>query len=100
MALRLHRQFEIQCNGYKFEYRAISTSQTNNDFFYKRWLESSAREVEKSIRTEEKIYAQIIEICAPIDLFWYVQTDPRGGTLYVSKEKLTDQNYHNGVFIA
>lgn len=35
-------------------------------------------------------------ICKKYNLFFYHQTDPRGCSLYISKEPLTDSNYTNG----
>lgn len=92
LALRIHRQLEIQCNGSKYEYRA--------NMNYDAWLNQAQSDVVKSIRADEKCRDEIVRICAENDLFFYIQEDPRGGTLYISKEKLTDQNYTNGVFIA
>ncbi len=36
---------------------------------------------------------RIAEVCQREGLFYFIQTDPRGCALYVSKEPLTDNNY-------
>lgn len=44
---------------------------------------------------------RIKAICDRNKLHHYIQTDPRGGTLYISREPLTDSNYSSqGTFLA
>lgn len=40
---------------------------------------------------------RVAEVCQRNNLHFFHQTDPRGCTLYVSKEPLTDSDYTNGV---
>ncbi len=40
---------------------------------------------------------RVAAICEANGLHYFHQTDPRGCTLYVSNEPLTDTNYTNGV---
>lgn len=49
------------------------------------------------IRDRERTSLQrVAAICKAHDLHFYYQTDPRGASLYLSREPLTDSNYTNG----
>lgn len=50
------------------------------------------------IRDAEKVALNLVEkLKAETGLHFYVQTDPRGAALYVSKEPLNKSNYTQGV---
>lgn len=91
---RLHRQFEIQCNGTAFT--SNSSQYADSDWWYK----ESEKHVKKSERIEYLSRSHIKGICDTFGLFYYIQEDPRGGTLYISETPLNDQNYYHGVFVA
>lgn len=42
---------------------------------------------------ERGALARVAKLCQELGISFYHQTDPRGVALYVSREKLTDQNY-------
>lgn len=46
---------------------------------------------------EKGARARIVDVCQRNGLYFFVQTDPRGAALYVSREPLNGQNYHSGV---
>lgn len=92
-AMRLHRWYEAECNGEieRFEdtdkpFRVIRRYNGHN-------LSYPTPDHEKA--AEKKIKA----ICERLSLHYYLQTDPRGGTLYISREPLTQQNYTQGAFV-
>lgn len=43
---------------------------------------------------------RIDRICKLNGLHFYVQTDPRGGTLYLSREPITESDYNRATFLA
>lgn len=67
----LHKIYEDNCNG------VISTD-------------------EEYFRLTEPIEESVIEYCAKLGLKVYFQTDPRGATIYCSKEVLNQSNYNHG----
>lgn len=42
---------------------------------------------------------RVKEVCDELCIYYYHQTDPRGASLYVAAEPLTDTNYSRGVAI-
>ena len=42
----------------------------------------------------------ITAVCAALGLHYYLQTDPRGGTLYVDTKEIPNNNYSRSTFIA
>lgn len=95
LAKRLHKQYEIQCNGCN-----KPEPRTSDNEVWKQWYILAEQDVKKSERVEEKCLDEIKSICDAAGIHYFIQGDPRGGTLYVSKEPLNYQNYHNGIFIA
>jgi len=55
---------------------------------------------EKYDKLADKLETTIKDIAEGVHLFVYFQTDPRGGTLYVSKHKIDQSNYvREGVYL-
>lgn len=46
---------------------------------------------------EKGAIKRIQAVCKELSLHYYIQSDPRGCALYISREQLTCQNYTNGV---
>lgn len=77
LTMKLHRQYEAICNG-----------QTDQHII-------------KAERIASELEWKICEITNNLGLNCYFQRDPRGGTLYIGKKYLNDQNYYtDGVFVA
>lgn len=77
MAIKLHRQYEIYCNG-PTDQHIIKAERIGSDLEWK-----------------------ICEIVTNFGLNCFFQRDPRGGTLYISENYLNDQNYdRDGIFVA
>ena len=77
LTMKLHRQYEILCNG------------------------ATVQDIIKAERKSSDIEFKICKIVNNLGLNCYFQRDPRGGTLYVGKKHLNDQNYYtDGVFVA
>lgn len=47
----------------------------------------------------ERIYTKIADRLTEYGLHWYHQGDPRGASLYISKDILDSSNYTNGLAI-
>lgn len=69
----LHKYYEFDCNGV--------------DNFGNEWTE------EKSQEAEGKLQEKAISKATKLGLDIYFQTDPRGGTIYLSKELMTQSTY-------
>ncbi len=86
-AKKLHKTFENECNGCireKFSFESWETYDKDREW---QMLENEM---------QQKTYLmRIRSYCEMLGLHYYIQPDPRGCTLYVSKDNvLTDQNYH------
>lgn len=91
-AMTLHRWYEHECNG-----TIPRDEETNKPYWY-------------SVHTGKRLYAtsdrergaqKTIEIiCNNNGLYFYLQTDPRGGTLYVDMKPIPDNNYNRALFVA
>lgn len=87
-AKELHKTFENDCNGcirekYSFE------SWKDYDIDRERQM------IENEIK-QKTFLRRIKTYCESLGLNFYIQSDPRGNTLYVSKmEELNQENYHN-----
>lgn len=82
-SMTLRSWFERECNGY------IERNETTGKWFYRGTTPIPDRE--KGARK------RIAERCNRLNLHYYIQTDPRGWSLYLSREPLTDSNYTNGI---
>jgi hypothetical protein len=48
---------------------------------------------------ERGALARVSAVCSRLGLYHYLQTDPRGGTLYVSTDPIDDTNYNRGLYV-
>lgn len=93
-AITLHGWYEHECNGY-----IERNEETGKP--YRVWTDSNWKRHHIPTPDREKgAIKRIKEVCERLGLHYYLQTDPRGGTLYISKEPLNQQNYTNGFFVA
>lgn len=101
-ALTLHRWYERECgdstasgNSYCIE-RDEETCKP-----YMAVYPCSGKSYRYAIRDMERAAERrIADICKRNGLHWYLQTDCRGGTLYLSREPITEQTYSRATFIA
>lgn len=90
-AITLRTWYEHECNG------VIQRDENNIPYrHYGKYMENKYRTPDR----EKGAIKRISEICSELNLHYYLQTDPRGGTLYVSDQPLNSMNYTNGIFIA
>lgn len=91
-ALILHRWYEHECNG---------TIQRDEKTGLPYWYNSITGCLWRRAPDREKGAMKTIDtICKRLGLHYYLQTDPRGGTLYVSKEPIDQGDYTRATFIA
>lgn len=86
---KLRREYEIQCNGCsrdKFPWES-----------WKQYDESRERQLEESNREIERLETLVAKTCNRLRLYYYLQTDPRGATLYVDSEEIPDNNYNRAI---
>jgi hypothetical protein len=98
-ARNLCRWYEQECgDGNQYASWAIERDEeTGKPFRVTHYHDGHLRgkPVRTPIRDMEASYTRrITEICQRLGLSFYLQTDPRGMPLYVSREQLNDQNYN------
>lgn len=87
-AKKLHELYEIQCNGSdreKFRHEA-----------WKDYQDYSNRALDYTNNSVEVLQQKATSLAAENGLNLYHQTDPRGMSIYISREALDSSNYDNG----
>lgn len=91
-ALTLHLWYEHECNG------VIQRDEmTGKPYWYNA---NTGNRISIAADREKGAMNTISRICRQLGLYHYLQTDPRGGTLYVSLEPIAQDNYTRAIFIA
>ena len=98
--MTLHRWSELECgDGNDYASWSIERdAETNKPYLCTYPHEGKSRRRPIPDR-ETGALKRVHKLCVVLGLKYYHQTDPRGCSLYVSTENLTDQNYNNGVAI-
>lgn len=91
-AKALHSWYESECNGTRQQDEVTGQWYWHNP--------NTGNRQGKAIDLEKGAQKSIKQICNNAGLSYYLQTDPRGGTLYVSTTPLTDSDYNRGFFVA
>lgn len=92
-SLRLHRWYELECGDGR---GCIERDDTTGRCYWQSALNRARYRVpDRETGAKQRIAAR----CASLGLHHYIQTDPRGWSLYVSDEPLTDSNYNRGLAI-
>lgn len=55
---------------------------------------------ERQQKREDRLIAEVTALAKSLDLFIYIQSDPRGGTIYLDTKEIPDNNYTRAQFIA
>ena len=50
---------------------------------------------EKAEAKESKLVSQVNSLCTSLNLYYYLQTDPRGATIYLDTKEIPDNSYNN-----
>lgn len=85
---KLHRAFELNCNGY-----VGNEAEWNGNELVNRFTE------EDYTRLTQPLYKQAQEMAKEKGLYIYFQTDPRGATIYLDTKEIPSNNYTNAVCI-
>jgi hypothetical protein len=90
----LRNWFEEEC-GNGDDYKSWSIERDpETDIPYRVIHPHSGKSYSTKIPDREKgARSRVGDVCQRNGLSFYVQTDPRGGALYVAREPLNDQNY-------
>ena len=93
-AMTLHTWYEHECNG------AIQRDGDDCEGAPYWYNTNTGKRLYKAPDREKGAIKRIEEICTRLNLHYYLQTDPRGGTLYVSNDPIDCQTYSRATFIA
>ena len=102
-ALTLHRWHELECGTDAGHIERDGDNGDGRPYFVPcgRWY--GGRYIEPKRRPipdrERGALARIASTCKEMGLKYYIQGDPRGCSLYVSPEPLTDRDYTRGVAV-
>jgi len=91
-AITLRGWYEHECNG------AIQRDEETGGAYW--YNTNTGKRAYKAPDRERGAVKRIDAICKRLGLNYYLQTDPRGGTLYVDVQPIPDNNYNRAVFIA
>ena len=90
-ALTLHRWYEHECKG------TIQRDEvTGKPYWYS---ELTHKRVSLAADRENGAMNTISRICRRLNLYHYLQTDPRGGTLYVDMKEIAQDNYNRATYL-
>lgn len=98
-AMALRRWFERECGDSNvYMSWAIERDEKTEKPYLVRYYNNG-----KTYRTaipdlENGAKKAIEKLCEELELFFYIQTDPRGLALYLSREELTSENYNGKGF--
>lgn len=102
-ALTLHRWHELECGTDAGHIERDGDNGEGRPYFVPcgRWIGGRYFEPQRRpiADRERGALARIAATCATMGLNYYVQGDPRGCSLYVSPEPLTDRDYTRGVAV-
>ena len=100
-AMTLHRWHEGECGDGNAYASWCITRDANGRPFREVCPHTGGKNRMEPIRDMEAgALRRIKSICSANGLHFYVQTDPRGGTLYLSREPITEQTYTRATFLA
>lgn len=93
-ALTLRRWHELECGT---EYGNIEQDEKTGKWKLHRYNQYTNKDMSWPIPDREKGALKRIEaVCKDAGIYFYIQGDPRGCPLYVSKDALNHSNYNRG----
>jgi len=93
-SMTLHRWYEQECgDGNDHCSWAIERDETTNRPYICTYPNTGNMRRRSIPDRESSALRRVANLCREAGMFFYVQTDPRGCSLYVSLEDLNDQNY-------
>lgn len=92
--LTLHRWNELECGSERG--CVVRDEETGKTY----WQSAFDGRLYATPDRETGALKRVENVCAKYGLYYYYQSDPRGGSLYVSREKLDGSNYPDkGVYV-
>lgn len=85
---KLHRIYEMSCNGY-----------TGNESIYVNNKMINEYSEEMYERDTTPLYKKADNMAKELGLHIFYQTDPRGATIYLDTKEIKDNSYNNAVVI-
>lgn len=99
-SLTLHRWAELECgDGNNYASWAIERDETTGKPYMCRYPYDGKMSRYVVADRERGALKRVEKLCAAHGLHYFHQTDPRGCSLYVAAEALTDSNYNNGIAV-
>ncbi len=96
--LTLHRWAELECgDGNDYASWAIERDETTGKPYFCRYPHTGKPTRQPVPDREAGALRRVAAICKGYGLHYYQQTDPRGASLYISREPINDTNYTSGV---
>lgn len=96
--LTLQKWYELEC-GTNNQYSSFMIERDENtNVPFMRIIPNQGKERRYKVADRERgAIARVAKICAEINAHYYIQTDPRGCSVYVSSEPIDDRIYTRGV---
>lgn len=85
---KLHRAYELSCNGYIGSESIYEGNVMVNQYTDEMYLKDTA-----------PLYEKAEKMAKEKGLYIYFQTDPRGATIYLDKKQIKDTSYNNAYCI-
>ena len=97
----LHRWAELECgDGDNYKSWSIERDETTGTPYMCIYPHDGNMRKYRTPDRETGALQRITAVCARNGLYFYHQTDPRGCSLYISMEPITDRDYTNGFAVA
>ena len=92
--LTLHRWYELECgDGNNYGSWAIERDETTGLPYMANYRNDGITDRRRIADREAGAVKRIAKVCAKYGLSYFLQTDPRGASLYISNEPMTDSGY-------
>jgi len=93
-AMTLHRWHELECgDGNNWASWCLERDEATGIPYMVTYPHTGKSSRSRVADREASTLKRVARICSEAGLYFYVQTDPRGGALFVGLEPLNDQNY-------
>ena len=92
--LTLHRWYELECgDGNSYGSWAIERDDTTGLPYMANYRNDGITTRHRIADREAGAIKRVARVCTKYGLSYYLQTDPRGASLYISTEPMTDSGY-------
>lgn len=97
----LHRWHELECgDGNNYASWSIERDEETGAPYFMTYRHDQPKPSRRRIADKERgAIKRVADICARLGIHYYHQTDPRGCSLYISREPITDNDYSSGIAV-